>query len=202
MNSLFLLLIFLFWSIGLYYQFNSISRSTSFKIAASIVFRVLFNNYFPPENGFRWQFLQMALMIKFGQMFVIALLIRACFSAGLWEVAYLILFLVVTGFGLYYLATREKGRKKECQSIYLLPNEYGVYELTLSESGLEREWIGATLAELDLRKKDLLVLSILRSGKPTIFPKGPEVLLAGDQLLVFGKSTRLPSEERQETAED
>lgn len=200
MSSLFIfLLLFLFWSIGLYYQFNRISRTSGFTTATSIVFRVIFNQYSLLENGSKWQFLRMALLIKVGQLFLIALLLKLFLFPNLCEVIYLILFLVVTGVVLYYLASAEKGRSKEFWSIYSLPGEYGVYELTISESSLVREWIGATLAELDLRKKELLVLSILRSGKLTIFPKGPEILLAGDRLLIFGKSSRLPSEERIET---
>ncbi len=43
-----------------------------------------------------------------------------------------------------------------------------------------------TLAELDLRKKNLLVLAIERQGRLTPFPKGLEVLNAGDRMVMFG----------------
>lgn len=43
-----------------------------------------------------------------------------------------------------------------------------------------------TLAELDLRKKNLLVLAIERQNQTIPFPKGFEVLLPGDRLVMFG----------------
>lgn len=43
-----------------------------------------------------------------------------------------------------------------------------------------------TLAELDLRKKNLLVLSIERQGQLAPFPKGLEVLTTGDRMVMFG----------------
>lgn len=48
-------------------------------------------------------------------------------------------------------------------------------------------WIKSkTLAELDLRKKNLLVLAIERQGQLTPFPKGLEILSAGDRMVMFG----------------
>lgn len=44
-----------------------------------------------------------------------------------------------------------------------------------------------TLAELDLRKKNLLVLAIERQGRLTPFPKGLEILNNGDRIIMFGE---------------
>ena len=73
------------------------------------------------------------------------------------------------------------------ERIYSLPEEYAVFLAALNQPGPEENWIGATLSQLDLRKKNLLVLAILRSGRLIVFPKGQEVLSAGDRLLIFGR---------------
>ena len=78
-------------------------------------------------------------------------------------------------------------------SVYPLTDDYSVYEIVLAFRP-PCEWVGTTLAELDLRRKELLVLSIARAGKVIIFPKGPEVLFDDDRLLVFGKTATLPAE--------
>jgi hypothetical protein len=46
--------------------------------------------------------------------------------------------------------------------------------------------IQKSLAELDLRKKNLLVLAIERSNQLNPFPKGLEVIEAGDRIVMFG----------------
>jgi hypothetical protein len=46
--------------------------------------------------------------------------------------------------------------------------------------------IQKSLAELDLRKKNLLVLAIERSNQLNPFPKGLEVIQAGDRIVMFG----------------
>ena len=44
-----------------------------------------------------------------------------------------------------------------------------------------------SLAELDLRKNNLLVLGIERDGQLLPFPKGLEKLIPGDRILLFGE---------------
>jgi hypothetical protein len=44
-----------------------------------------------------------------------------------------------------------------------------------------------SLAELDLRKKNLLVLAVERDGRTLPFPKGIEILRPGDRILLFGE---------------
>lgn len=73
------------------------------------------------------------------------------------------------------------------ERLYSLPEGYAVFLTTLNRPGTEENWIGASLSQLDLRKKNLLVLAILRSGRLIAFPKGQEVLSAGDSLLIFGR---------------
>ncbi|HOJ77140.1 MAG TPA: TrkA C-terminal domain-containing protein [Bacillota bacterium] len=51
----------------------------------------------------------------------------------------------------------------------------------------EDSWFNKkSLAELDLRKKSLLVLAIERQGQMLPFPKGVEVLMLGDRVAIFG----------------
>jgi hypothetical protein len=47
-------------------------------------------------------------------------------------------------------------------------------------------WEQKSLADLDLRKKNLLVLAVEHEGQWSPFPKGSEVLLPDDQILLFG----------------
>jgi hypothetical protein len=46
--------------------------------------------------------------------------------------------------------------------------------------------IGKSLAELDLRKKNLLILAIERDNLLNPFPKGLEMIQAGDRIVMFG----------------
>jgi len=85
--------------------------------------------------------------------------------------------------------------RTEWEKIYPLPEGYGIFTVNLSRPGKVEKWIGATLSELDLRKKNLLVLAILRAGQFVVFPKGPEVLATGDRLVIFGKKVTPFSEE-------
>lgn len=51
----------------------------------------------------------------------------------------------------------------------------------------KESWFGSkTLAELDLRKKNLLVLAIIRQKQVIPFPKGLESLSTGDRIVIFG----------------
>jgi hypothetical protein len=48
-------------------------------------------------------------------------------------------------------------------------------------------WDQKSLAELDLRKKNLLVLAVEHQGQLLPFPKGSEVLFPDDRVLLFGE---------------
>jgi len=68
---------------------------------------------------------------------------------------------------------------------------YGVAELPVGEHS---ELAGKTLAESGLRDRDILVLSIDRNQAVIQNPKGTRVVLAGDNLLCFGKLSALRQE--------
>lgn len=195
-SFLLFLLIFLLWSIGLYFQLNALHKQVGLATAASYLLRCAFHRYQfdgNDENNRNRLFLGIFLMMKAGKLLLLSLLIRVVIFAQRAEAILLILILLIIGIALYYLSFRKNGIHSGYRSVYTLSEGFGVYELVLSPSGICGEWIGATLAELDLRKKELLVLSIVRSGNVMVFPKGPEVLFADDQLLVFGKSATLPA---------
>ncbi|MCL4694307.1 MAG: 30S ribosomal protein S6--L-glutamate ligase [Candidatus Hydrogenedentes bacterium] len=61
---------------------------------------------------------------------------------------------------------------------------YGVSEVPI---GTKSEFVGQTIAETGLRERDVLVLSINRNGVVIPNPRGSRELLAGDELLCFGK---------------
>lgn len=66
-----------------------------------------------------------------------------------------------------------------------LDNKVGIFYYEIQ---LDSRFCLRSLAELDLRKKNLLVLAIERQGEMTSFPKGIEVITAGDRLLIFGEN--------------
>lgn len=57
-----------------------------------------------------------------------------------------------------------------------------IFQEITEDSGFNKK----SLAELDLRKKSLLVLAIERQGQMLPFPKGVEVLMLGDKIAIFG----------------
>ncbi|XCN71752.1 MAG: RimK family alpha-L-glutamate ligase [Candidatus Electrothrix aestuarii] len=61
---------------------------------------------------------------------------------------------------------------------------YGVAEIYIPEGS---EYIGKTIAESQLREKDIVVLTLHRNAKVIPNPKPSRELLAGDRLLCFGK---------------
>jgi hypothetical protein len=54
------------------------------------------------------------------------------------------------------------------------------------EIGANSFLIGKSLAEMDLRKKNLLILAIERDNQLNPFPKGLETIQAGDRIVMFG----------------
>ncbi len=127
------------------------------------------------------------LAVRMGELFVAGLVLRFLLAPDLLS-GLLVSALLITG-GI--IAGRRSflspPARAEWEKIYPLPEGYGIFAVTLTRPGKEEEWIGATLSELDLRKKNLLVLAILRAGQLVAFPKGPEVLATGDRLIIFGK---------------
>ncbi len=191
----FYLLVFL-WGGGVVYHFLQLCRQWGIAWAAACVYRLLlYNHLFPvgPDARHNKQLIPMALLVKAGALFGLALMVRLFWLAHWTEAVLILVILAVAVWAICYLASF-RNENQSIQCVYPLSEDYGVYEIMLESSGAAREWVGTTLAELDLRRKELLVLSIVREGKVVIFPKGPEILLAGDRLLVFGKTTTLPEE--------
>ena len=105
-----------------------------------------------------------------------------------WGIADLFIFLLLAaGFFALTLSRPRSGGPKGFLLLEKLADRYGVFHLRLEgkeRSGLN--WAGHTLGELDLRKKNLLVLAIIRNDEIIPFPKGVELLRDRDDLLIFG----------------
>lgn len=90
--------------------------------------------------------------------------------------------------GAFLILRRTTTTSDMTDAVHILPNDYGVFRLLLSTMDREYRWAGKTLAELNLRKRDLLVLAIRRGDEVIPFPKGPEIIASGDELLIFGRT--------------
>jgi hypothetical protein len=69
------------------------------------------------------------------------------------------------------------------ERIETLDPGWGIIHLTVREHSF---FNAKSLAELDLRKKNLLILAIVRGENIVPFPKGAEILIPGDRLVIFG----------------
>ena len=68
-----------------------------------------------------------------------------------------------------------------------LSEEYAVYEIQIPE-----QWIGKSLAELDLRRKKNINVFAIKQGERLITETHPDVPLRGNQtLLVIGKNKEI-----------
>jgi hypothetical protein len=82
----------------------------------------------------------------------------------------------------WYIHANITPEQAKDQLLFLNDNWGIIYREVDCSSGLDQK----SLAELNLRKKNLLVLAIERDGQLVPFPKGLEVLKAGDRVLLFG----------------
>lgn len=84
--------------------------------------------------------------------------------------------------GYWYIYSAIKPAKIQDQILYTNDNWGVVY------TGIDQHshWDQKSLAELDLRKKNLLVLAVEHQGQLLPFPKGSEVLFPDDRVLLFG----------------
>jgi hypothetical protein len=73
--------------------------------------------------------------------------------------------------------------KTKYDRILYLNSHWGIIYKEISAGSF---LIQKSLAELDLRKKNLLVLTIERNNQLTPFPKGLEIIQAGDRIVIFG----------------
>lgn len=109
------------------------------------------------------------------------------FSLGLWLFAQQVFFTLVLLFlailhGYWYLYA-ESGNDGFADRLLSLNANWGIIFQEVQESSVLKN---KSLAGLDLRKKNLLVLAIERENKFLTFPKGVETLLVGDKLVLFG----------------
>lgn len=131
-------------------------------------------------------------LITMGSGILTAWLIRIVFVPyERWGIGDLSILLILAA-GLYLLVKSNHQRTNTLNLLEMLPNQYGVFHLRLEErEHIGLKWAEHTLGELDLRKKNLLVLAIVRDNEMIPFPKGPEMLHHKDDLLIFGSLAEL-----------
>lgn len=131
-------------------------------------------------------------LIGIGSGVFTAWLVRVVFVPYMrWGIGDLLILLILSA-GFFFLAIPRPAKVNYPDALEILPNRYGVFHLRLEEgvhAGLN--WEDHTLGELDLRKKNLLVLAITRGDRIVPFPKGPEMLHRHDDLLIFGSLSEL-----------
>ena len=108
-------------------------------------------------------------------------------SVTLWVLTQrmLTLFIVLFLFFLHvygYLHYKKVSLQTLERFVYINGN-WGIIYLSIHNDSLLK---GKSLAELDLRKKNLLVLAVERNEEVQAFPKGIEVLEEGDRIVIFG----------------
>lgn len=91
----------------------------------------------------------------------------------------------VTGIVLFHFVWYLAGHPntEEYNRVIQVDRRFGV---VFHEIAKVSDCCGKSLADLDLRKKDLLVLAVTRHGRMIAFPKGLEIIESGDRLLIFG----------------
>ncbi len=99
------------------------------------------------------------------------------------ELVYLPVLLFLILFHAYWFLEGHVNKGEKFERVLNLNYNWGII---YKEIGFNSGVTSKTLAELDLRKKNLLVLAIERHGELTPFPKGLEVLAAGDRMVMFG----------------
>lgn len=186
------LLAVLLWSLAFFSLYRRQVKTTGPRETVLLLNRLFFKrrDCCCGEDGNTGAFL-LCLVAKAGGLLLTACTLRFFLIPDYYG---LLLLLFMTGgafSGWWYLFRRGRAYVMPAlaswERIYSLPEGYAVFLAVLSQPGTEENWIGATLSQLDLRKKNLLVLAILRSGRLIVFPKGQEVLAAGDRLLIFGR---------------
>jgi hypothetical protein len=97
-----------------------------------------------------------------------------------WYFGAALILLIVLHCGWYWVGHRnEHGFDR----VFHLNSGWGIiYKTVAADSELKAK----SLAELDLRKKNLLVLAIERNRQLSAFPKGTEILNDGDRMIIFG----------------
>ncbi len=100
------------------------------------------------------------------------------------ELAFLPVLILLILTHVYWYLEGHAHQSERFDRIFNLNQNWGIIYKEIDDgSGVNSK----TLAELDLRKKNLLVLAIERQGRITPFPKGLEVLTTGDRMVMFGE---------------
>lgn len=101
-------------------------------------------------------------------------------SSTIW-INIILIFLILWHLG-WFILSRMSGND-DFNRVISLNSNWGIIFVEVQSDS----WLSAkTLAELDLRKKNLLVLAIIRQGQIVSFPKGLESLSVGDRAVIFG----------------
>lgn len=183
-----LLLVLLIWGAVFFYLYIRQGRAAGREETWRFFRRVMAGKGLCPwEQERTHNELLFCLTVRIGELFFAGFVLRFFLAPELLSALLLIAILVAGGIVAGRRSFFSPSTQAEWEKIYPLPEGYGIFAVTLSRPGKEEKWIGATLSELDLRKKNLLVLAILRAGQFVVFPKGPEVLSTGDRLVIFGK---------------
>lgn len=83
----------------------------------------------------------------------------------------------------WYIHAAINPAKMQDQILFTNDN-WGIIHTEIDQFSL---WDQKSLAELDLRKKNLLVLAVEHQCQWLSFPKGNEILFPGDRVLLFGE---------------
>lgn len=104
----------------------------------------------------------------------------------------LVLIGIIPGFCFLLVPDPYHSNSRSPVILEVFSNRFGLFHIRLDgQERLGLNWEGHTLGELDLRKKNLLVLAIIRGEEIIPFPKGPEMLKHNDDLLIFGSMNEL-----------
>ena len=90
----------------------------------------------------------------------------------------------IAGSVIDYIAAQVDFPEIDLRQRLTVSSGYGVAEIHIPEGS---EYIGKTIADSELREKDIVVLTLHRNAKVIPNPKSGRELLAGDRLLCFGK---------------
>lgn len=86
------------------------------------------------------------------------------------------------------LRQRWKLQKAAIGRMLDLGEDFGIAEITLHEGSAS---VGKTLAALDLRKREILVLAIEREEEKILVARGSHKIRAGDNLICYGSFTKM-----------
>jgi len=151
--------------------------SRSFQLSLSLI---LLNN--PPQTPlyqefkFDWPFL-----LRRAWWLMLFLSVYAWLTLPDRLFGYILAFLIFIHL-CWYLGGKNAPSEEDDRIIMLNGNWGIIFKSVAAGSWLEAK----SLAELDLRKRNLLVLAIKRDHKVISFPKGVEILQTGDRTVIFG----------------